>query len=362
MHAARFYGTVVVCVLGLTGATARAVDGDLHFVVLADTNDPTIGTVDDLANAADWAATIASYTGLTLRLESLSGDDLTVDSARSLLAGLEVTSDDVVYFFYSGHGYNPGGRKWPVLAFTGTVLDDDVSLDEVVETLEAKSPRLLVVLADCCNNYPEPAARRWPRWRPRPSDALEHNFRALFLQFAGTVIASGSSPGQYSLGAEGVGGLFINMFMNAVVTLGETETDLTWAEALAKTADDTLAIALGNVDELGDPDPIEQEPQYEIVPGEVVAGATEDLLDDDDDQVGDGQLTDDTGGGDDQPVDDAGGSTGDGVPADGLPPDGLVDPNDMEEVGPTPRPACGLFGGATLALTAAEVGALRRRK
>ncbi len=359
MRVASFYRTVTMLLVMMVGA-AGSLGADLHFVALADTNDPTIGTVEDLANAVDWAGTIASYTGLTLRLETLSGDELTVGNTRDLLQGLQVTSDDVVYFFYSGHGYNPGDRKWPVLAFTGTVTGDDVSLDEVVETLEPKSPRLLVVLADCCNNYPEPAARQWPRWEPRPSAALEHNFRELFVEFAGVVIASGSSPGQYSLGAEGVGGLFVNMFMNAVVTLGESEADLTWAEVFAKTRADTREVALGNVDESGNPDPIEQEPQYVIEPGEVVAGATDEVLDDDADQTGDGQLTDEADDADDDTPDSDTGDLDDAN--DALPPDGLVDPNDGTEADPTPpRPMCGLFGGVTLALTAAGMVKLRRR-
>ena len=200
----------------------------LHFIAVVDTNDATIGTIDDLSNAVVWANKIAQYAGLTLNFQSLSGQQLSVAATRQLIDALPVGADDVVYFFYSGHGGNPGDRRWPVLYYTTTTNADNVSMDEVVEALVPKNPRLLIVLADCCNSYP------WQTGRPRAvfqniaaSAQGIANYQRLFATFQGSVLSSGCAPGQYSLGAAGSGGVFVNNFMNALQSLAETESILT---------------------------------------------------------------------------------------------------------------------------------------
>jgi len=255
----------------------------LHFIAVVDTNDATIGTIDDLSNAVVWANKIAQYAGLTLNFQSLSGQQLSVAATRQLIDALPVGADDVVYFFYSGHGGNPGDRRWPVLYYTTTTNADNVSMDEVVEALVPKNPRLLIVLADCCNSYP------WQTGRPRAvfqniaaSAQGIANYQRLFATFQGSVLSSGCAPGQYSLGAAGSGGVFVNNFMNALQSLAETESILTWDQVFRKTAADTAAEAAPEL----------QNPQYVITEGQV-AGFTPDQLglDPPGNQTGDGQLT-----------------------------------------------------------------------
>jgi hypothetical protein len=252
--------------LGLLVAAAPAARAaELHFIAFCDTLDPAIGTVDDLNNAQAWAEAIASATGLTLRFDSLSGSDLTVTKAQELLDGLAVSPNDVVYFYYSGHGGNPGNLTWPVLMFLSVVYpesyDDYLSFDDVVAMLRPKNPRLLVVMADCCNNYPEQAQPKPPA-RPTSGPAVTAAFRALFVESAGTVLASGASPGQFSYGGQGAGGMFTNTFLESFYSLAPSSgSSLTWESVLSTARADTAAAAQS----FGET----QEPQYAIR-GEVV--------------------------------------------------------------------------------------------
>lgn len=239
--------------ISLTGMVQAA---SLQFVVLCDTLDPSIGTVQDLAQADAWAQTLASDTGLALHLQSLSGNVLTPAGARDLIRSLSPGSEDVIYFVYSGHGANPGDSQWPQFRFVTETSDPPVTFDEVVSALKAKPHRLLIVLSDCCNvamnSSPPPAALLAPSG---PSDQALKNVQHLFLDFQGTVLAAAASVGQYSLGDSSEGGLFLNTFMDDLNSLADRPSDLTWDEVLSATAADVtqqarIDIAVGHLGDI----------------------------------------------------------------------------------------------------------------
>jgi len=233
MNKAVAYRTLVTsCVTALL-AVHSAPAADLHLIFMADTLDPGIGTQVDLQRAGSWGQTIAGHTGLTLRLRTLSGQLFTASRARSMLETLSPAEDDVVYFAYSGHGANLGDSPWPTFVLmTGGNLD----FQEVLNILQPKPQRLLIALADCCNALPASG-----RWSPELPDAGQSalttaNFQRLFLEFRGSVLASSSAAGQYSLGDASEGGLFLNTFRQDLVSLAGTSPQLTWQTVLATTA------------------------------------------------------------------------------------------------------------------------------
>lgn len=261
--------TILMVVYGVSPLTMAA---DLHFITLADTLDTSIGTQEDLDHARSWAQDIADNTGLRLVFYELSGHNLTADRTRSLLSNLQVASDDVVYFYYSGHGGNPGYSIWPTLYYTNTTgLGDEVSFDEVVQTLRPKNPRLLIVLTDCCNNYMWDSG--YPVSRPLPfGSADRQSFRHLFLDFQGTILITSSSPGEYGFGATGWGGVFSYSFMDSFYYLARSGQMVTWETLLTRATEETAretALA-GN----------SQNPQYEIEGGLVAGGTPGDENDD----------------------------------------------------------------------------------
>lgn len=248
---------LLVCVACLPGT---AVAANLHFLILCDTLDPDIGTIDDFNIAQTWAQAIASNTALTLQLQSLTGSSLTVANAKTMLNNLQVNADDVVYFFYSGHGGNPGDRKWPIFYFTsspGDMPDEQrLSFDWVLSALRPKNPKLLFVLADACNNFSNQSGQPIPHAQAVTGPAVTQAFLALFTDFTGEVLSSGCEPGQYSYGASGTGALYTNNYMNAFYTLAGQITPLTWEAVMAKARADTVTQTMSET-------PV-QRPQYEI--------------------------------------------------------------------------------------------------
>lgn len=249
-----------VFVFTLVFAAASARGADLHLVVFADTLDPAIATDVDMSNAVSWGQTIAGYTGLTLRFQSLSGELLTATRGRTVLHALSPGSDDVVYFIYSGHGGNAGDSEWPTFTLlTGSYLD----FDEVVGILQPKSQRLLVVIADCCN-APLSSGRVAPEFDVAQNALTVMNFQNLFLNFRGTVLVSSSAQGQYSLGDTLEGGLFLNAYMDTFRQMAGVVSDLTWQDVLAAASAETQQLA-AQYGEL-------QQPQYVVSTEQVAAG------------------------------------------------------------------------------------------
>jgi hypothetical protein len=235
---------------------------DLHFLIFAETLDPDIGTVADLDNATDWSHTIAQHTGLSLQAHNVTGYDLTTANARNVLHALSPDSDDVVYFFYTGHGANSGNSQWPTFTFVTSTGAPDLTFDEVVSILQPKAQRLLIVMADCCNAPIDSGGRFTPPFEPSGQSALTtSNFQRLFLQFRGTIMASASAAGQYSLGDTATGGLFVNTYMEEFLELAAGTPDLTWQTVLsqASTATRDLAAYYISTEDLGDMEP--QHPQ-----------------------------------------------------------------------------------------------------
>ncbi len=239
---------IVLSVLCLACFTGTAVGGNLHYFLLCDTLDPTIGTVDDLANSQAWARSVALNTGLMLQLKTLSGENLTASRAREILEAIQPASDDVIFFHYSGHGGNPGDRTWPIFYLMTSPWDtpdeQQLSFDQVLTTLRPKNARLLVILADTCNSYPGQSGQRRPFTPPNLDAPAAQAFKELFISMRGEVLATGCKPGQFSLGGEGEGGVFFNAFTTAVSDLIGTVSPLTWDAVMAKTAADTAAEAL----------------------------------------------------------------------------------------------------------------------
>lgn len=261
---ARYRGILSLLCLAVLAMPAPA--ADLHFILLCDTLDASIGTPTDLVNAQAWAQAIAANTGLTLRMHTVAGSDLTVPNARTAVDAVQPGPEDAVFFLYSGHGGNPGNSQWPRFYFTASPAwlpdAERLSFDEVVQVLRPRNPRLLVVLADACNNYPNQSGH-WGPTAPIPtSPEITQAFRDLFTGFTGEVLTSGCKPGQYSLGAAGEGALFFNSLTNAIYTLAGTQSPLTWATVLARAAADTTAAAALSGQT--------QEPQYLIHTGPVV--------------------------------------------------------------------------------------------
>ncbi len=174
----------------------------------SDTKDTRIGSDIDLENIEELLTAIQQNACLTLNKQSIAGDAFTSQNVNNTLNQLSVQPQDVVIFYYSGHGTNFGSGRWPILQVGSQFLD----FDQVTRTLENKNPRLLISIADACNNFFDEQSNTLTR-QVATTPAKTENYRQLFLGYRGKIQASAAKPGQVAGGVPSKGGLYTNQFL-----------------------------------------------------------------------------------------------------------------------------------------------------
>ncbi len=63
-----------------------------------------------------------------------------------------------------------------------------------------KSPRLLLSMVDCCNNFIDTSFDEYVEesFLPQVAKVMKKNYRKLFLETQGAIVVSSSLPGQFS--------------------------------------------------------------------------------------------------------------------------------------------------------------------
>lgn len=237
------------CFPGYSVATAAT----LHAIIVADTNDPALkSALKDKENIEKWINDIATATELKFTSpQIIDGESVTArgdgyKAVTEAVEGLQVEADDVVIFYYSGHGTNttpsdqqndpPPDYEWPALAVQGNGNKPLLELREVKKTIRDKHPRFFIALADTCNSYSE--SRPVPGRGDEDKGENRESYRKLFLEYKGFVVASSSKPGELSRGVADKGGYFTLAFLdNFHKELNSADPD--WKTILKETQTDT---------------------------------------------------------------------------------------------------------------------------
>jgi hypothetical protein len=233
----------------------------LRVLLVGDTNDRSIGksVVTDLANFEGFAQQISARTGLKLDLKVIKGAGLKSRPIMDAVKNLKVDSDDAVIFYYSGHGFRtqPVKTRWPLL-YIPDAGTKGVDFQWVIDTIDAKKPRMVIAISDSCNNYIDlPQAGINSRAMLEDQDEA---WRKLFVEFSGRIYASGSIVGQFSFGQDATGGAFTSRFLS-IVRAEVKSTTANW--------DNIMKLATRQI-VINSPQQKTQDPQYELVKGEAV--------------------------------------------------------------------------------------------
>jgi hypothetical protein len=246
MNSKLFIFFIILSLLSACGGEIQSRQGvaTLHALILTDTNDKSIGASAqvDLQKMKELVESISEYTGLALNGHYLYGDKLNYDGVMTTLDKLSVGRDDVVIFYYAGHGSNPGrGGRWPTM----TLKDRSLALKSVFDLIKNRNPRLFLVMADTCNNL---ANNKFYFSNPRsPDDSITspENYQQLFLNPRGHIIASSSKPGQLSWSNSQAGGFFTYQWLMSLHI--ELAGDRPSWQSLMKRADRVIHLPNGKV-------------------------------------------------------------------------------------------------------------------
>ncbi|MBF0289656.1 MAG: caspase family protein [SAR324 cluster bacterium] len=224
----------------------------LHAIIVADTNDRSIGksTKVDFKNISAELENIAHATNLQLKKQTFTASAVTRENLVNAISNLQPALEDVVLFYYSGHGYRAEDKKskWPTLS-----VDEGLDYTWVIEELKKKNPRLLITLSDACNVVIQGLLSS-SRSMAKPR---KENYKKLFLDFNGQVLISSSQPGEFSWGGSRNGGLYTSSFLKSLREALQTKNP-SWKTLLAKIPK-TISIQ----DNQGRK--WKQHPQYEVI-------------------------------------------------------------------------------------------------
>lgn len=112
------------------------------------------------------------------------------------IRALEIVDSDSVLFSYCGHGYYIGGRG------TYFIPPSDekrkLYLSEILQAIQAKKPRLVASIVDCCSVIPD-AKLGFAAPAEEPVEDFSPLFKSLFFSERGIISVNSSAPGEYAL-------------------------------------------------------------------------------------------------------------------------------------------------------------------
>lgn len=216
----------------------------LHAILFADTNDQSVGDCDyqDYLNISMEVNTIASAIGMRLKPYYYKGTDCSNANLLRVLANLHTNKDDVVVFYYTGHGARSSGdsSKYPQMCLASNYDSDFYPLEGVLNQLKRQKARLKIVIGDCCNSVvpgvsPKDAASKGATVLTKEP---VNSYRNLFFGNEGIIIVSSSKSGEtsaavcYSDGRP-AGGAFTISLLNVLQAVAKKGLDAGWEDILA---------------------------------------------------------------------------------------------------------------------------------
>ena len=212
----------------------------IHWIIFADTQDPNNGS--EVRNSIKVYATqfidrmndaiIAK--GYVPRQKTYSGSDFTEAKCKSVIRNLSCGKDDIIVFYYLGHGgraqigkvemasYNQK-YPWPDLAFDKANTNesiDGLTLNAIHSILKQKGARLTVTIGMCCNAHSSQYKKHGMTTQSKRYKIVSKKFakkvgQQLFLKSRGDVLVASAQPGQFSYGGS-YGGNDVDCFTAAL--------------------------------------------------------------------------------------------------------------------------------------------------
>jgi len=236
-------------VFGTTASNAQKI----HAILCGATNVADIGkgcqsSLDLMENALTY---IGAQTEMEVDFTFLTGKDFIKDKIQTTISDLDVGDDDVIFFYSTSHGFNYNNRisRFTFIGahpnkieMTKSELNKfGLSLEkEVYQPLMTKNARLTVTMAEACNTIVDiPAPSTYNAMNVNISKRLKE----LFLEAKGSAISTSSTLDQRSWTDPEDGGIYTNMFIEAMNDIIGSKEKATWKNIFDKTESMTVAYA-----------------------------------------------------------------------------------------------------------------------
>jgi hypothetical protein len=230
---------VIAVIAVLCPATARS--QTLHYISVAETADvqtPLEFTANQKAFDS-YMTTVAGSAQLQLHRIDVSGSNFNCKNISDEIQSLKPDpANDIVVFYYSGHGESPkqsasdaSGSTFPKLLCGQTSQDDMPSLDQIKGQLNNTGARLIIVGADTCNDFAGEEAVVENNQVKFESKDLS---KVMLRDYKGSMVISSSKTGEFSFYKQRSAGYFTTQFIDALSAFSSAAPKDVWADVLEK--------------------------------------------------------------------------------------------------------------------------------
>ena len=195
----------------------------LHALLVIMNGDKTVGDQCDIdrQRVQDFLGKVQRLTPLTVSptVYQSKQQEIKVDTIWQWIQKLSTTKDDVIFFFYSGHG----GRT-PQYAYWG-LTNESMPAPWLQTAMSNKPARLKILITNCCNIDIERREKQAATPKVGTIDESEsYLMENLFLYSQGFLYITSSAPTQYSFCTTDnrIGGFFVKaLFQDAYQQLSK---------------------------------------------------------------------------------------------------------------------------------------------
>ena len=210
--------------------TPQQKKAQLHLIIAANTEDEVIGSTCllDKDRTLKTFKDLAEFLGIGFSSSVFFGNSYSKQNVQSAVSSLTPQKDDIVIFYYSGHGYKDenSARQFPNMILTNKSFENveanSLNVEDVYNNLRSKGARFNLVLSDCCNNGPNDRASITcdvPKTRNSTIGWSLENCKALFMNSKPmSILMTAAQKGEMSVGNLTFGGFFTSQLRTNLTT------------------------------------------------------------------------------------------------------------------------------------------------
>lgn len=234
--------TILLCFIFLS-ISIKSKAQTFHAIILADTQDPQIGiTVEkDLSSMSKRLDSIATKIGYQMHLVVMSNQNFNSKALESTLQQLSCNPDDIIFFYYTAHGYSPTEKNESKFPYLYLKDNNSFSLEGVHQQFVGKKARLCITMGDCCNNLIPNLLLKQSRHITRGITTTQDAeiLAKLFLGYRGSIIMSSAEKGKKAVADPLKGGYYTFAWLEAIRQASYNNVTIDW-EHLLKDAENRL--------------------------------------------------------------------------------------------------------------------------
>jgi len=238
----------------------------LFLLIVANTKDPEIGKGcrQDIKSIRQMFKKLSNHMKFDFLELVVMGADYSKKNVQEAIDTLIPGSNDIVVFYYSGHGFSYKKEKekrypqvdlrsHPASNKIAAINENTHNLATLFESVKSKGARLNIVIGDCCNNTIKfkrnfKGGDEKIRLMKRPKMIINKKMcETIFCDYTASILVAAADKGQYAVSDDKIGSIFTFNFTNNLKILMKKSVGdndgLPWTKLLEETKAETHALS-----------------------------------------------------------------------------------------------------------------------